>query len=166
VTFALTLLLVVCFLLAPAGWGLAPASPVGPELLTYQLVHQDWIHLGSNVTVLVAFGTWFERRRGPFELLGLLVVAGVLSGWVEAAMAPTFSGTIIGASGAVSALLGAFGRFERWSYLVVVPVLGYYTYAVLGASDGVANWAHLTGFAVGLFWAMTAPGPQTATVEG
>ena len=78
-TFALAALLVLSFLLAPAGWGLAPSSPAGAELFSHLLVHKDWLHLGTNVATLLGFGYVFERRRGPVELLWLLAVAGALA---------------------------------------------------------------------------------------
>ena len=164
-TLALAVLLVTCFLLAPTGWGLAPASPVGAELVTHLLVHQDWEHLGANLSVLLAFGWWFERRRGPVELLALLLGAGALSGLVEVAANPNYPGYIVGASGAVSALLGAFGRFERWAFLVVVPVLGFYCWEALDPAGPNADWAHLAGFAVGLLWALLAPAHREPTAE-
>lgn len=152
-TFALVLLCFICFLIAPSGWALAPTHPDGAELVTHLLVHQSWEHLGSNLLVLGPFGWWYERQRGAVELLLLLLCAGVLSGAVEAAADPGYPGTILGCSGAASALLGAFGRLERWGFAVVVPVLGWYSYSALHPSGPDAHYAHLTGFAVGLFWA-------------
>jgi membrane associated rhomboid family serine protease len=163
-TALLSVLLVVCFLLAPAGWGLAPASPAGPELFTHLLVHRDWSHLGGNLVTLLAFGWWFERRRGPLELLLLVTAAGALSGYVEALADPTYPGAIVGASGGLAALLGAFGRFERWAFVVVLPVLALFSWEALDPAGTNADWAHLTGFAVGLVWATFARSPVPAAL--
>lgn len=149
----LAVLCVSCYLLAPGGWGLSPADPPGPELVTHLLVHRDWAHLGANLVTLVPFGLYFERRRSGQELLCLLLAAGPLSGWVECAADPTYPGQIVGASGAVAALLGAFGRLERWGGLVVAPVTLLFAWSALDSGGTHADWAHLAGFTVGLLWA-------------
>ena len=81
-TFALSALLVICFLLAPTGWGLAPSSPAGAELFSHLLVHQSWMHLGNNVVTLLAFGYVFERRlrlhASRSQLLGSHDISGAL----------------------------------------------------------------------------------------
>lgn len=156
-TWLLVALLVLCFVLAPVGWALHPTDPSGPELVLHLLVHKDWEHLGANAVTLLGFGWWFERHRGAPETLLLFASGGAVAAVVEVASDPGFPGAILGASGAVAAFLGAFGRLERWAWIVVVPTLGTFTWGVLDGAPNHANYAHLAGFAWGLLWVLLVP---------
>lgn len=161
-TFLLAFAFLICFLLAPAGWVLAPSEPVGAELVTHLFTHRDLEHLAANTVTLLGFGFVFERRRGPIETLALFLVAGSFAGAIECAADPTFPGAILGASGGVAAFLGAFARFERWAWLIVLPVLALFSFEALNPAGPNADWAHLSGFFVGLQWALLAPARQPA----
>ncbi len=81
------------------------------SLVTHTLVHGDLAHLLINSAWMLAFGSAVARRIGTVRFLALYVVgaiAGALAFW---AMHPGANTLVIGASGAVSALMGAAFRF-------------------------------------------------------
>jgi membrane associated rhomboid family serine protease len=93
--------------------GRLPGSP-GAEIwtfVTYALIHANLLHLGINVAWLLPFGSAIARRFGPLRFLGLLAVtsaagagAQLIGHWGEAE-------SMVGASGAISGLMGAAVRF-------------------------------------------------------
>jgi membrane associated rhomboid family serine protease len=145
------------------------------QLFTHTLLHQDLIHLASNLLFLIVFGTRVNALIGQWKTAVLYPLLGALSGWAEAwATASHAPASGIGASGAVAGLAGM--------YLVLFPVhrvfcvawvrgglftVMYKIFAVRGfwvvvffvvwdalfliATDeyNVAHWAHLGGFAAG-----------------
>lgn len=102
------------------------------QLVTYQLMHdpRDPLHLLFNLLVLYSFGGLFERRWGTAAFLRFLGVSGVGAGVVGALaglVAPSlFGGPIVGLSGALAALVMAFGlifpeqRVQVW-FVASVP---------------------------------------------
>jgi membrane associated rhomboid family serine protease len=86
----------------------------GPELwtlLTYAFLHGSWTHVLLNTIWLVAFGPPVARRFGPTRFLAFLAVTGILAALAHWASAPLDFAPLIGASGAVSGLMGAVTRF-------------------------------------------------------
>ena len=164
-TLALSAAIVLGFLLHPEGWGLHPADPFTSELLSHQFAHNSWEHLVANLVTFLAFGTWFERRAGALATAALFLLAGALGGLTEALADPGYTGAIVGASGGVSAFLGVFARLERWAPLIVIPVLGAYSWEALDMAGSNADWSHLTGFAVGLLCALFIQPVQSKEVS-
>lgn len=86
--------------------GTAPWS-----LLTYALLHGGWMHLGLNGVWLVAFGTPVARRFGAARFLlfmAVTAVAGAIAHWI---CFPFGFAPVVGASAAISGLMGAAVRF-------------------------------------------------------
>lgn len=86
----------------------------GPKLwtlLTYAFLHGSWTHVLLNTIWLVAFGPPVAQRFGAFRFLVFMAVASVLSALAQWASAPMVFAPLIGASGAVSGLMGAVTRF-------------------------------------------------------
>jgi membrane associated rhomboid family serine protease len=80
-------------------------------LITYALLHGSWTHLGLNCVWLVAFGSPVARRLGAartFVFSGFAAVVGALAQW---GWDPMSAAPVIGASAAVSGLMGAAARF-------------------------------------------------------
>ncbi|MBB1246851.1 rhomboid family intramembrane serine protease, partial [Streptomyces durbertensis] len=90
-------------------WGGGPAT--WTALLTSLFVHAGWLHLLANLLFLLLFGPWVERRVGglPF-LLGCLTV-GAATALGHAALHPDSPDVLVGASGTVAGVLGAFLLF-------------------------------------------------------
>ena len=76
-------------------------------LLTYQLVHADWLHLAINMAAIAAFGSGVERAIGIVRMTVLAIGAGVAGGLAQWAWAMESMAPVIGASGLASGLFGA-----------------------------------------------------------
>ena len=179
-------------LMAPAeryallqSWGTVPAElrldfsalfgGPGLRLFSALFVHADWTHLFGNLLSLGLFGAGVERALGSVRLLTLFLVAGAAANLFAALMSPLTNAPIIGSSGAVSALIGAYVLLFPTSHLGVILPLGLYIQLVrvpaihligiwllfqvletVGSRSGaVAWWAHVFGFVNGLFLALT-----------
>lgn len=184
-TYALIALNALAFLASDPRWGSDPAgvrSPVGlidrfalvPStfvhglapwtVLTSMFLHGSVGHLAGNMYFLAVFGDNVEDRLGVPRYLGLYLLGGVAAALAHVASDPGSTVPVIGASGAVSAALGAYVYLfpRRRIYLLVfyalkrIPVPWYLgiwlALQILGAvagAPGVAWWAHVGGFAVG-----------------
>ncbi|MCA9545433.1 MAG: rhomboid family intramembrane serine protease [Myxococcales bacterium] len=144
-------------------------------------IHGGLFHLVSNLVFLLAFGRGVEGRLGHGRTLALCTVAAVAAAGTHVAMSPTSDLPMVGASGALSGIMGAylvmypFSRITTLIPIVVVPVfvgipafvfiglwLALQILAVTGegADAGVAWWAHLGGFIAGPLLALLLdPGP-------
>ncbi len=137
--------------------------------------HAGWAHLLGNLVYWSLFAPRVERRLGPLAFLLLVLSCGALANVIAAWQVPAASTPIIGLSGAVSALLGAYlGFFPRSRIGIILP-LGLYLqfiripatiligswfifqvlYTLIAASAGtVAWWTHIAGFVSGLVLAL------------
>ena len=141
------------------------------QLLTYQFLHDPtsiW-HIAFNMLFLWVFGSAVEDRLGHVGFLAFYVAGGAIAGLTHMAYEPA---PVIGASGAVAAVSGAFLAFfprsriqvlilffmmgvisipAAWFILfyVAVDVLRHATSMLGGDADGVAYLAHIAGYAFG-----------------
>jgi membrane associated rhomboid family serine protease len=112
---ALWWLVVLAFI--PARYsGMASEIPGGDlaaftSPFTHMLVHADALHLGLNALWLLAFGTGLARRLGPLRFLAFTVAGGLAGALAFFAAHPDLAVPVIGASGAVSAMMGGVMRF-------------------------------------------------------
>ena len=145
-------------------------------MVTSLFLHGGWPHVLMNAGFLVAFGTPVSRRfgldaRGVAGFFVFYMVCGVLANLGYAALNPGSADPVIGASGAVSGLMGAGSRllWRRGADLAPFnsqPVVSLAAAWVLinvlfgavlkgwtpGSGGAPVAWqAHLVGFAVGLF---------------
>ncbi|MFE9770277.1 rhomboid family intramembrane serine protease [Streptomyces sp. NPDC005931] len=209
VTHSLIVLCCLVFLLGP-GSGLNPAYGSGDDLLAAQreyfrrwgvipadlfegspgalltpatalFVHGSWVHLLGNLLFLHVFGAMTEERMGRVQFTLCYAGCGYLALLGYAAANADSGQSLVGASGAISAVLGAFlflfprarvtsllpflfflpVRFPAW---VVLPFWAALQWAAAErASDGpgVAYLAHLVGFALGFGWAWVRFGRAT-----
>ena len=144
---------------AGLGW---VASP-----LTSIITHASWTHLVFNLIALLVFGSAVERKVGARWFGFLFFGLGGLALLAEAVSAPSSTSPIVGASGGVAAIAGAFAAaFPRSRILVAalfltLPVrawvaIGLWLAFEVGmwvsapASSTTAHAAHLAGFALGL----------------
>jgi hypothetical protein len=144
------------------------------SLLTNLFAHGNVLHLAINALVLYFLGPHLEARIGGRGLLRLFLLAGVAASLAHVALAPLLgvpAGTVVGASGAIFALLGTLTAlvprmqvifiFVPAPLWVVTALLTLFDLAGLGllsplglgqGAGGVAFLAHLTGLALGLLW--------------
>jgi membrane associated rhomboid family serine protease len=148
-------------------------------LVTTLGLHGSGTHLLGNMLFLLVFGLPAERALGPVRLLLLFIIGGALSNFVAALSIDRPDRVIIGASGAVSTLIGAYlALFPRarlgvvlplglWLQFVRMPAVVLISLWVVlqllftwaGPSFGaVAWWAHLAGFAFGFLAALMLRG--------
>ena len=160
-------------------WGVVPAELMDSEPralltpLTALFVHGSWLHLLGNMLFLYVFGAMAEERMGPVPFLLFYLACGYLALLGYAAAYASSQQTLVGASGAISGVLGAFLylfprsrvtslfpfllflplRFPAWIVLVFWFVLQWLAARAAGAGPGVAYLAHVVGFAVGFLYA-------------
>lgn len=144
-------------------------------LVTAIAIHADWLHLIGNVVFLLIFGLAAERALGSVRFAVLIVVAGALANLGAAWQLDEVRAPIIGASGAISAIVGAYlVLFPRARLGVVLPLgaflefvrmpafllIGFWVllqviFTVVGPELGAVAWiAHLIGFGVGVAFAL------------
>jgi membrane associated rhomboid family serine protease len=143
--------------------------PEPATLVTYMFLHAGWMHLISNMLFLWVFADNVEDAFGSAAFLFFYLLCGIIGGLTHILMSPTSAAPLIGASGAVSGVIGAYAllypRARVWVLLFMrLPlrigalwVLGGWfllqVFSVLMAGDGdlpVAWWAHIGGFASGM----------------
>ena len=81
------------------------------SVVTYQLLHGDWLHVLLNSAWLLAFGTPIARRGGHMGFLVVMLLSGICGALLFALIHPAANKLLIGASGGVSGLMGAVFRF-------------------------------------------------------
>ncbi len=158
--------------------GFRPAEPSVPALATSMFLHGGFMHLAGNMLFLWIYGDNVEHRLGRWRYLAAYLGTGVLATLSHAALDLDSAVPVVGASGAVSGILGFYfiwfprNRVRLWIMLfpffmnvVYAParlVLGVYlvidNLLPLLASratggGGVAYGAHIGGFAAGLAYA-------------
>lgn len=146
-------------------------------LLTSGFLHGSLIHLLGNLYFLWVFGDNVEDHLGSFGFLKIYFVALVVGGLAQVVMMADPTLPVVGASGAIAGLMGAYmALFPRVRVYVVwlfirfkVPVFIYLGLWVLlqvvaaaTGAPGVAWFAHLGGFAAGFAMGTMARKPDTA----
>lgn len=143
-------------------------------MFTSMFIHGDWLHFASNMLFLWVFGDNIEDRFGHFWYLLFYLLAGVAAVLLQVAIDTTSQIPTIGASGAIAGVLGAYlllFPFSRISTVVIfffitvvripaIYLLGFWILlqfvsgiGSLGPSaqdGGVAYWAHIGGFILGV----------------
>ncbi len=163
-------------------WGFIPADKSFLALLTYMFVHGGWLHLLGNLLLLYLTGPFIEDLWGRPVFAAFYLTMGILSALMYASHYPNFTGPLIGASGAIAGVMGAFlinfwktkmrffywiafffrGTFEAPAF-VMLPLwvlLEFFNASVVdsvnaqGGGGGVAHWAHVWGFVFGVLVAL------------
>jgi membrane associated rhomboid family serine protease len=145
-----------------------PAAPAFLTPLTATLVHSGLVHLGFNLLILLWCGTQVERVLGATGLVVLYLVGAYAAAAAQWGVNPHGAVPVIGASGAISAVMGAFAlsfgrakpftnnlRINRWinvAWLLIAWVVLQVMMGWLAGGQGylLATPAHVGGFAAGL----------------
>ncbi len=160
-----------------ADYALVPARQAPWTYVTSQFLHGGFMHLAGNMLFLWVFGDNMEDEMGALPYLGFYLGGGVAAGLAQVLSDPGSTVPMVGASGAIAAVMGGYlllfprARVDVLVILVVIfrivplpawSVLGLWFAIQLfsGASTpttggGVAYWAHAGGFAAGV--ALTLP---------
>jgi membrane associated rhomboid family serine protease len=144
------------------------AVPTALTPLSATLAHSGLVHLGFNLLILLWCGSQVERVIGPIGLIILYVIGAYAAAAAQYWVNPHGIMPMIGASGAISAVMGAFAlsygrakaftnnlRLNRWInvlWLMVAWVVLQVMMGWLGNQQGylLATPAHVGGFAIGL----------------
>ncbi len=151
--------------------GATALTPLTP--LTSMFMHGGWMHLAGNMLFLWVFGDNVEDSMGHGRFLVFYLLCGLAAALGQVAIEPSSTVPMVGASGAISGVMGAYivlyprVRIRVLVFLgifittIVVPaylMLGYWFLLQLigglpslggGSAGGVAFWAHIGGFVAG-----------------
>ncbi len=138
--------------------------------ISYMFLHGGVVHLLSNMWFLHVFGDNVEDRLGRVRFIVLYFCGGLIAALMQVMTGPSEMVPMVGASGAVSAILAAYALYYPrvrvlalvFIFLVPIPAflfIGFwfvvqlfngYTSLLWESGTGVAWWAHIGGFAAGL----------------
>jgi membrane associated rhomboid family serine protease len=160
--------------------------PVGPDsvcvvegtarwvtAVTHMFLHGSWLHILGNMWFLWLFGDNVEDSMGHFRFAVFYLLCGLAAFAAQMAAAPNSAIPMVGASGAIGGVMGAYAIMYPRARVHMVLFLGFYVsravvpaalmlgywfvLQILGGSvgnveegGGVAFWAHVGGFAAGL----------------
>jgi membrane associated rhomboid family serine protease len=173
---------------------LAAGQYVGPETLavfTSMFLHVNLIHLVGNMIYLWIFGNNIEDRLGRLWFILFYLVGGVAAVAAQVLIDPSSEVPMVGASGAISAVLGAYlvlfpgarilslvflGFFYQLIEIPAIIVLGFWfvlqlvdgiaSLGLAGAEGGVAFFAHIGGFVAGVAIGLLVRGRMAARGVG
>lgn len=158
------------------GTGNTSLSDALLPFFTSMFLHGGWLHIIGNMWFLWIFGPDVEEQLGHAWYLGFYLLCGIGSGIAQAAFSWGTRVPAIGASGAISGVLGAFilfypasriltlvplfiiwftTRLPAWLFIALWFVVQFFSgVSSLGSSaaanGGVAWWAHIGGFLLGI----------------
>lgn len=160
----------------PAELALVPA---GATILTSMFLHGSFMHLLGNMLYLWIFGNNIEDACGHGRFLVFYLLSGTAAAFAQALPNPDSAIPMIGASGAISGVLGAYLLlFPHARIYVLIPFVFLFIHplkagwllafwfvfqllsgAFTGTEGGVAFWAHAGGFVAGmaLIWLFRDP---------
>jgi membrane associated rhomboid family serine protease len=147
------------------------------SLVTATFLHGGWMHLIGNMLFLYIFGDNVEDRMGHFRFVIFYLLVGIAANLIQAYTASHSNIPLIGASGAIAGVLGAYFFYHPHAKVLTLIPLGFFSrivqvpafiflglwfliQAIQGAATlnvatmqdvgGVAWWAHASGFIAGL----------------
>ena len=158
-------------------------------LLSSVFLHGSWVHLIGNMWFLWIFGNNVEDAMGHLRFAVFYLLTGVIAALGHVAIAPASTLPLVGASGAISAIMGAylvlyprarvatlfvFIIFFRIIWLPAFVMLGmWFAYQLLaslltpgGVGGGVAFAAHIAGFLAGLGLIFLFRDPRLVAAKG
>jgi membrane associated rhomboid family serine protease len=104
--------------------GAIPADLSWPRAITGAFLHDSWIHFGGNMLYLWIFGDNVEDAMGHLPFAAFYLISAVLTAVAHAALHPSSAAPLIGASGAVAAIMGVyFVLYPRSQVLTAVFLL-------------------------------------------
>jgi len=141
------------------------------NLFTSMFLHGSWMHLIGNMWFFWIFGNNIEDSMGHLRFIVFYLLGGLAAALLQVFMNPASMVPMVGASGAISGIMGAYLiLYPRVRVFAVIPLFVFFTTVALpawvmlgywmllqflgslqatGDGGGVAFWAHIGGFAAG-----------------
>jgi membrane associated rhomboid family serine protease len=173
-------------------WGLVPAYFSWVTVITSMFLHGGLMHFAGNMLYLWIFGDNVEDRMGHGRFVLFYLLCGVAAALAQTMFAPTSLIPMVGASGAIAGVMGAYFVLYPHSRIVtLVPIviffqiieipaifflgiwflmqfvngLGSFVDTAATQGGGVAFWAHVAGFLAGLIGVWIFRRPERQRVE-
>jgi len=173
-------------------WGLVPADFSVVTLFTSMFLHGGILHVAGNMLYLWIFGDNVEDRLGHGRFLAFYLACGLAAAIAQAYISPDSTVPMVGASGAIAGVMGAYFVLYPHSRIVtLVPLfifiqiievpaifflgiwflmqflsgIGSIAQTADGAGGGIAFWAHTAGFVAGLLGVVVLKRPERERVE-
>ncbi|MGV8072945.1 MAG: rhomboid family intramembrane serine protease [Syntrophobacteraceae bacterium] len=150
---------------------LTPGANIWP-IITSMFMHGGWFHLIGNMWFLAVFGDNVEDALGSLRFILFYLLCGVAAAALQVATDPGSVLPMVGASGAISGVMGAYAVLYPRAPVHVIVFLGFFITkivvpaflmlgywfliqllggipALAGTGGGIAFWAHLGGFLAG-----------------
>jgi membrane associated rhomboid family serine protease len=174
-------------------FGLVPAAFSWVAVLTSMFLHGGLLHFGANMLYLWIFGDNVEDRMGHGRFLVFYVLCGVAAALAQTAMVPDSIIPMVGASGAIAGVMGAYlVLYPRSRIVTLLPIFFFIQLVEVPAifflglwfllqfvsgvgsiasatggepAGGVAFWAHIAGFVAGVSGVLVFRRPERQSVE-
>ena len=174
-------------------FGLVPAAFSWVAVLTSMFVHGGFMHFGFNMLFLWIFGDNVEDRMGHGRFLVFYLLCGVAAALAQTATDPDSIVAMVGASGAIAGVMGAYIVLYPHSRIVtLIPILFFFHIIEVPAlvflglwfvlqfvsglgsmaaatggepAGGIAFWAHIAGFVAGASGVLVFRRPERQRVE-
>ena len=174
-------------------WGLVPAAFSWVTVVTSMFLHGGFLHVAGNMLYLWIFGDNVEDRMGHGRFLVFYLLCGVAAALAQTISQPDSVVPMVGASGAIAGVMGAyFVLYPKSRIVTLIPLFFFFqvievpailflgiwflmqfisglgsivTVATGQAAGGVAVWAHVAGFVAGISGVVVFRRPERQRVE-
>ena len=170
-------------------FGLVPADFSWFTLFTSMFLHGGLFHVGGNMLYLWIFGDNVEDRMGHGRFLAFYVLCGTAAALTQTFTSPESTVPMVGASGAIAGVMGAyFVLYPRSRIVTLIPLFFFFQIVEIpaifflgiwfvmqflsgvgsiaaSATGGVAFWAHIGGFVAGVVGVLLLRRPERQRVE-
>jgi membrane associated rhomboid family serine protease len=173
-------------------YGLVPAAFSWVNVFTSMFLHGSFLHIAGNMLYLWIFGDNVEDRMGHGRFLVFYLLCGVAAALAQTITAPDSIVPMVGASGAIAGVMGAyFVLYPRSRIVTLIPLFFFFQVievpaifflgvwflmqflsgvgslgATIGRSTGgIAFWAHVAGFVAGITGVALFRRPERQRVE-
>jgi membrane associated rhomboid family serine protease len=174
-------------------YGLVPAAFSWVNVFTSMFLHGGFLHVAGNMLYLWIFGDNVEDRMGHGRFVVFYLLCGVSAALAQTIVAPESTIPMVGASGAIAGVMGAyFVLYPRSRIVTLLPLFFFFQIfevpAILflgiwffmqflsgvgsivsvgqsGATGGIAFWAHVAGFVAGILGVGLFRRPERQRVE-
>ncbi|HEY3160416.1 MAG TPA: rhomboid family intramembrane serine protease [Vicinamibacterales bacterium] len=173
-------------------WGLVPAAFSWVTILTSMFLHGGIMHVAGNMLYLWIFGDNVEDRMGHGRFLVFYLLCGAAAALAQTITQPDSVIPMVGASGAIAGVMGAyFVLYPKSRIVTLVPLffffqvievpaivflgiwfimqfisgLGSIVTVAAGSTGGIAFWAHVAGFVAGISGVVVFRRPERQRVE-